>query len=70
MVIAEGGEIIDDTELSLLVGTLGAAGGAIYTRQPTVIKGTMGRWQINLTAIPISRNSPIPAVTGYPAVAI
>lgn len=48
MVIAEGGETIDDTELSLLVGTLGAAGGAIYTRQPTVIKGTMGRWQINL----------------------
>ena len=48
MVISEGGETINDTDLSLIAASLGAAGGAIYTRQPTLIKGTMGRWQIQL----------------------
>ncbi len=53
MVVTEGGTAINDLDLGLLAGSIGAAGGGIYSTAPSTAKGTMGKWQFNLTTDPV-----------------
>lgn len=46
LVVTEGGTALDDLSLGGLVGTVGAAGGGIYSSAATTIKGTMGGWSL------------------------
>ena len=48
MIIAEGGQRINDADLSLFTATLGASGGGIYTDNPDLAKGALGKWEFNL----------------------
>lgn len=40
---------INDIDLSLLAASLGAAGGGIYAKDANLAKGTLGKWEFNLT---------------------
>ena len=66
LVITEGGNAINDVDLGLLAGSIGGAGGAIYTSvnmplpnipPATAVKdiarGTMGKWYFNLKTDPV-----------------
>lgn len=44
LVVAEGGDAINDMDLGAMVGQLGGAGGAVYSDSPTVINGARGGW--------------------------
>lgn len=56
MVITEGGEPINDVDLSLLAASLGAAGGGIYTQNTSLAKGALGKWEFNLATDPVGQN--------------
>jgi type II secretory pathway pseudopilin PulG len=47
---------INDLDLGLLAGQIGAAGGGIYTLAPNIAKGTMGKWEFNLASDPIGQS--------------
>lgn len=42
LVVTEGGDVIDDLTLGKIASTVGGAGGAIYSTDPTTIRGAMG----------------------------
>ncbi len=44
MVVAEGGDTIDDLTLGQIAATVGAAGGGIYSTSTTNFRGAMGGW--------------------------
>jgi type II secretory pathway pseudopilin PulG len=44
IVVAEGGEALDDVSLGLAAATLGASGGGIYSTAATTLQGAMGSW--------------------------
>jgi prepilin-type N-terminal cleavage/methylation domain-containing protein len=46
MVVAEGGQTIDDLSLGSLVAMIGGSGGAVYASDPTIIRGAIGGWSI------------------------
>jgi len=47
LVVTEGGEAVNDVDLSTMVGSVGAAGGGIYTDTPTALIGARGGWAVN-----------------------
>ncbi len=55
MVVTDGGNAINDVDLALLAGTMGAAGGAIYSSAPTIAKGTLGKWHFDLNSDPVGK---------------
>lgn len=68
LVVTEGGEAINDVDLSLLAASMGAAGGGIYARNPSLARGTLGKWEFNLATDPVGqnfKNVPI-SCTGHP----
>lgn len=44
IVVAEGGQALDDVSLGLAAATLGASGGGIYSTAATTLQGAMGSW--------------------------
>ncbi|OYW17610.1 MAG: prepilin-type cleavage/methylation domain-containing protein, partial [Burkholderiales bacterium 12-64-5] len=46
MVIAEGGTVIDDLSMGNIASVIGGSGGAVYSSDPTVIRGAIGGWTI------------------------
>lgn len=46
IVVTEGGTAINDLDLGQVAGTIGGAGGGIYTSAPTTLRGTMGGWSM------------------------
>ena len=50
LVIAEGGKAADDISLGRIASQIGGSGGAVYARDPEVIKGSHGGWSIDLSA--------------------
>jgi type II secretory pathway pseudopilin PulG len=80
LVVTEGGEAIDDIELSLLAASLGASGGGIYAKNPGLAKGTLGKWEFNLDTDAVGRNfrnvqasctgAPVNLAPGHPVMAL
>lgn len=56
LVVAEGGETINDVDLSLLAASMGAAGGGIYAQNPSRARGTLGKWEFDLATDPVGQN--------------
>jgi prepilin-type N-terminal cleavage/methylation domain-containing protein len=50
LLVAEGGDAIDDLSLGQLSSTIGAAGGGIYTTAPSVVRGAMGGFEFPIGA--------------------
>ncbi|SMB28021.1 protein of unknown function [Sterolibacterium denitrificans] len=50
-----GAKAINDIDLSLLAASLGAAGGGIYAKDENLAKGTLGKWEFNLTTDQVGR---------------
>lgn len=48
-------KLINDVDLSLLAASLGGAGGGIYTTNQNLAKGTLGKWEFNLTTDQVGR---------------
>jgi len=44
MVIAQGGDAIDDVTLALVAASIGSSGGAVYSTDANTIRGAMGSW--------------------------
>ncbi|SMB28019.1 protein of unknown function [Sterolibacterium denitrificans] len=80
LVVTEGGESINDVDLSLLAASLGAAGGGIYAKNPSRAKGTLGKWEFDLNTDPVGRNfrnvqtsctgNPVNLTPGHPLMAL
>lgn len=45
VVLAQGGQAIDDVTLGQIAGSVGGSGGAVYAATPAVMRGTMGGWE-------------------------
>lgn len=46
MVVSEGGKVIDDLSMGDIASIVGGSGGALYSSDPTVIRGAIGGWSI------------------------
>lgn len=46
LVVAEGGQTVDDISLASLAGIIGGSGGGVYSTDTTVVRGAVGGWSI------------------------
>ncbi|MBV2234691.1 MAG: shufflon system plasmid conjugative transfer pilus tip adhesin PilV [Sterolibacterium sp.] len=83
LIVTEGGEAINDIDLSLLAASLGATGGGIYAKNPSLAKGTLGKWEFDLNTDTVGRNfknagtncagqaaTPVVLAAGHPLMAL
>ncbi len=63
LIVTEGGDPINDIDLSLLTASLGAAGGGIYDKDKDIAtgltslaRGTMSKWQFDFSTDPVGSN--------------
>lgn len=54
LVVAEGGEAIDDLTLGQISATIGGEGAGIYTTNAGEVRGAMGGWVVNIASVPYS----------------
>lgn len=56
LVVAQGGETIDDVTLGHIAATIGGSGGAVYAATPSEIRGAMGGWSLPLSTFSVTNH--------------